>query len=264
MSINNCDICDDPYLYRVTQPTTSCSSSCAKTGTNHPFYGKTFSKEHRDKISKSGKGRKFSKKSRMKISRAHKNKGYNKYGKDAKNYKGGVTKSNLPLYDTYSSRLDWLEEVRRDPDNKHLLQVRCTNSECRKWFTPKRTNVCDRINSLKFDYLQGESRLYCSDKCKQTCNIYGQIIYPRNFIGSNKKYTSYELRIWRHEVLKRENYICEYCGAVATDAHHERPKKLEPHFALDPDNGVACCEKCHYKYGHVGDCSTASLAKRVC
>jgi len=48
--------------------------------------------------------------------------------------------------------------------------------------------------------------------------------------------------------------------------HHSRPQKLEPGFVLDPDFGVACCEKCHYKYGHKPgtECSTGNLANMIC
>jgi len=61
--------------------------------------------------------------------------------------------------------------------------------------------------------------------------------------------------------------ICEYgCGKEATDVHHIRPQKLEPFFSLDPDYGLACCEECHYKYGHKtgSECSTGNLAQIAC
>lgn len=70
--------------------------------------------------------------------------------------------------------------------------------------------------------------------------------------------------MWSKEVLARADNICEYCGEIATDAHHIQPKKLEPFYALDPDNGIACCEECHYKYGHSGSCSTGALANTMC
>ena len=66
--------------------------------------------------------------------------------------------------------------------------------------------------------------------------------------------------------MEMENYICEYCGAPATDVHHEKPKKTNPMLALDPDYGHACCEGCHYKYGHKTgtECSTGNLARKIC
>jgi hypothetical protein len=261
---DTCEICGDPYLMRITDPTNCCCGSCAKIGKNHHFYNKVFSNEHKLRLSNARMGYKVSKETCLKISKTLKNSGHNKFGKNAHNYKGGVTKLNLPLYDTYVDRLSYFEEVRRNPNDVNILQVKCTNSNCRKWFSPKRTSVCDRINALKFDYTYGEQRFYCSEKCKQTCVIYKQILYPRSFKDKQREYTSYELNIWREEVLKRTNYKCEYCGKTATDAHHEKPKKLEPFFALDPNNGIACCKECHYKYGHSDECSTGSLAARIC
>lgn len=263
--MDNCDVCGEYYLMRITSPTKFCCGSCSKKGKNHPLYNKSLSKKHKKRISASNKGHKVSKETRDKISMAHKGNNYGYVGKLASNYKGGVTELNLPLYDTYHGRLKWFEDVRRAPNNNDLLQVKCTNTDCEKWFTPKRTQVCDRINAVKFDYRQGECRFYCSDMCKNTCSIYGQELYPKNYYQNKiKEYTVYELSIWSKEVLKRADYKCEYCGLEAVDSHHIKPQKLEPFFALDPDYGVACCEKCHYKYGHSDECSTSSLAKEVC
>ena len=66
------------------------------------------------------------------------------------------------------------------------------------------------------------------------------------------------------EVFRRDNYECEYCGENAENAHHIKPKKLEPFFALDPDYGIACCKKCHNKYGHKDECAAYILSSVVC
>ena len=50
--------------------------SKAKSGKNHPFYGKTFSQEHRRKLSEVKKGKIFSEETKRKISEAHKGKTY--------------------------------------------------------------------------------------------------------------------------------------------------------------------------------------------
>jgi len=108
----------------------------------------------------------------------------------------------------------------------------------------------------------GGSYLYCSTKCKDTCPLYNLVSDPNN--SKNEYYTNEEYNIWRNEVLKRADYKCEYCGESANHAHHSRPKKLEPFFGLDPDFGIACCEKCHYEKGHVDECSTGQLAAMIC
>ena len=106
----------------------------------------------------------------------------------------------------------------------------------------------------------GESRFYCSDACKESCEVFNTKLYRKNQNSTD----NYGYNIWREEVLSRARYRCEYCGRKANTAHHSRPKKLEPFFSLDPDYGIACCSKCHNNFGHVDECSTGNLASIVC
>lgn len=184
-------------------------------------------------------------------------------GENTTSWKGGVTEKNLPLYDTYSFQISYCEETRRDPNDLDILQVKCT--KCNKWFTPTMGVVRRRLNSLNI-FNTGEHRFYCSDECKHACPIFRKRKYSseEKRFKTNPNFTSAELNVWSKEVLARADNICEYCGASAEHAHHIQPKKLEPFFALDPDNGIACCEECHYKYGHTGACSTGVLANTIC
>jgi len=86
--------------------------------------------------------------------------------------------------------------------------------------------------------------------------------YP--FKNNELPYTHQENQIWRQTVLELDNGKCQYCGTPATDVHHIKPVKTHPHLALDPDNGISFCEKCHYKIGHKVEtkCSTGNLAHK--
>lgn len=172
-------------------------------------------------------------------------------------WKGGVRKRNLPLYDTYHPQISFCEETRRSPNEPILLQVKCT--KCNEWYTPTTSKVKNRIEALN-SLSSKESRFYCSDECKHECPIF----YSHGHFSSPREYTFSEIQIWSKEVLKRADYVCEYCSRLATEAHHIQPKKLEPFYALDPDNGIACCKECHHKYGHTGSCSTGVLAAITC
>lgn len=187
----------------------------------------------------------------------------NSAGQGNPSWKGGVVERNVPLYDTYNGRLSFCEETRRDPNDLDILQIKCT--KCEMWFTPTSRSVQSRITALN-SITKGESRFYCSDECKHSCSIFGRRLYYANEKHSktNLNFTSSELQTWSKEVLKRTDHVCEYCGGLAIEAHHIQPKKLEPFFALDPDNGIACCESCHYKYGHSNECSTGALANIIC
>jgi len=179
-------------------------------------------------------------------------------------------------YPTFSK----IEEMRYNPDklDKKEIQVHCKNHKCSNskeqggWFTPtNKDQLFNRIWSVEYNI---ENRYYyCSVKCKNECSLYGksvnQLIKQDQINAGHIKedlYTSEEYQTWRLNILKREDYKCEYCDEKASHVHHSRPQKLEPGFALDPDFGVACCKECHYKYGHKTrtECSTGNLANKTC
>ena len=50
----------------------------------------------------------------------------------------------------------------------------------------------------------------------------------------------------RYVVLKRDNWTCQYCGAKATQVHHERYSKYK--IGKEPIKWlVSLCEPCHDK-----------------
>ena len=236
----SCAKCGEPYLMRKDNDSKFCGVSCAHSGENSPMYGKTHTIETIRKISKSLSG------------------------PLNPNYRGGVHRLGLTTYDGRKDSLGPYEEIRQQKGTK-VLEVSC--AYCNRWFSPTSNAVNNRLKAINRVGM-GEQRLYCSEECKQACPTYEQKKYPKDHkpykVSKSIWYTDAELKVWREEVLKRENYICEYCGEKASVAHHNKPKKLEPFFALDPDYGVACCKKCHYKYGHKGECNTANLAHVDC
>jgi len=144
------------------------------------------------------------------------------------------------------------------------LLVECKNKKCNKLFTPTYIQLYERIRQLESEEGNGGSYFYCSQRCKDECDLYDLRSDP--FKNTELPYTASEIQTYNKFVMERENGLCEYCGEKAEHVHHIRPKKLEPFFALDPDYGVACCEKCHYEKGHVtgSECSTGALASKIC
>ena len=120
----------------------------------------------------------------------------------------------------------------------------------------------ERIRALEKEGFDND-RFYCCDECKQSCPIY-RLHYDPNKKETTKTYTFSEYQSFREFVLERDNYKCQYCGKEATEVHHERPQKLEPFFALDPDLAWSVCKDCHFKYGHKDECSTGKLAGKIC
>ncbi len=177
-------------------------------------------------------------------------------------YKNSYTHRNIPRYDIYAHKLTIEENPKRHYDDSQILTVICTH--CKTRFIPKLNSVQERVRCLNNEG-GAESRLYCSDSCKNNCSVYGKSLYQEGHPKNNIiNYNQEEYQQFRGHVLERDSYICQYCGEKAEHVHHERPQKLEPFFALDPDLAWSVCIKCHYKYGHRGDCSTGKLSSMIC
>ncbi len=167
------------------------------------------------------------------------------------------------------------EEIRYNPEKspeEKEIQVRCKNHKCKNskeqggWFTTTKSQLYERIRQLEHVDGNGGCYLYCSGRCKEECILYNLRSDPYETKNIERLYTETEYQIWRQEVFERASSLCEYCEEPAEHAHHIMPQKLQPFFALDPDYGVACCEGCHYKYGHKSEteCDTWNLAQIVC
>ena len=165
-----------------------------------------------------------------------------------------------------------IEEMRYNPDKPGEIQVHCKNHNCANskekngWFTPNRDQFFNRVYMLENNDSYDGLYFYCSKQCKQNCPLY----YSHGNLDKEKLYTLTEYKVWRKEVLKRDNFKCvgydgHYCGKKAKHAHHIYPVKTHPDLALDPDNGISLCEECH-KYIHRKgtQCSNGELANKIC
>jgi hypothetical protein len=141
----------------------------------------------------------------------------------------------------YAHKLTLDEGVKENKDG--LLLVKCTY--CGNHFLPTWIEVRNRINSLEGKGT-GECRLYCSNGCKKACPIFNKHKYPKGF----KKASSREVDpLIRQMCLARDNYECQKCGALITEAelhaHHIEGAVQQPMLANDVDNTITLCKKCH-------------------
>lgn len=167
-------------------------------------------------------------------------------------------------YPTFSK----IEEMRYNPEVEGEIQVHCKNHNCPNskeqggWFTPTYTQFQTRKM-----WIENEGKdlcyFYCCEECKNQCPLFRLRSDPFE-VKTEKLYTQEEYQTFRDFVLERDNYICQYCGKLAEHVHHERPQKLEPFYSLDPDLAWSVCSECHYKYGHKDECSTGTLANKIC
>lgn len=173
------------------------------------------------------------------------------------NYKGGVTKLNLPLFSTYASQLERYQPVYKiEHINLELLGVECTH--CSKIFVPNKKAVQHRIAALNGKQ-KGEAHMYCSDECKQTCPIYRQILWPKTY--QPYKVTRPNQSVWSNLIKERDNHTCQKCGISdgIMIAHHIDPVINNPIESLDLDNGLTLCKKCHKHVHNQTGCTTEEL-----
>lgn len=69
--------------------------------------------------------------------------------------------------------------------------------------------------------------------------------------NSRKFRKSNEYRLWRKQVLERDNNLCQYnnCGVKTNIAHHIKPAKEYPELRIVLENGMTICDK-HHKQIH--------------
>jgi len=149
-------------------------------------------------------------------------------------------RKNIPRYEIHADRISYAEKVRRSPEDRNVLEVKC--AYCGKWHVPLLLSVYARSQSLN-GVVGGENRLYCSDECKQECPIYNQKKYPKGF----KKATSREVQPeLRQMVLERDKWECQKCGSTKSlHCHHIEGIRWEPLESADIDQCITYCKICH-------------------
>ena len=188
---------------------------------------------------------------------------------------GKALENSIEEWQTKYPTFAKVEEMRYNPDKpgEKEIQVHCKNHNCPNskekggWFTLTKGQFAGRVASLEHPLGNDGNYFYCSDECKHSCPLFHMRVDP--YRDKELYYTDQEYDIFKQEVLKKDNYICFFCGKnKATIVHHTRPQKLEPFFALDPDYGISVCIDCHHFIHRSkekgGECSTGNLANIVC
>lgn len=252
---DSCSTCGEPFIHHIGNLGLFCTKKCRR-----------LSEEHKQRIAYSNSTREILPSTRKKMS--EKLKGHpqhlsnetrqkrreNVTGINNPNWKGGVKKANLPVYDTYAPQIDWCEEVRRESNNENILQVKCTY--CGKWYTPTIIQVCGRIKSISGKGT-GEGRFYCSNECKHECPIFWTQKNYKFQIGDYTREVQPELR---KMVFERDNYTCKKCSnKKSLQCHHVEGIRWEPLLSADIDMCITVCKKCHVAIHKIDKCSTNDL-----
>lgn len=119
----------------------------------------------------------------------------------------------------------------QSPSDKTITCPNC-RGETRK--APVLT--CQYCNQL-FKQRSGRFTKYCGKKCRYAAT--------RKKIGS-PNHRTWEYKHWRRQVLKRDLYTCQHCGATQfLQPHHIKPMSEYPSLAYAVSNGITLCSNCH-------------------
>lgn len=245
---DKCAECGDSFLGQGHN--IFCDERCNKIyfAKNNPWKGKTHSEETRKKMSVYRTGRAIHSdedKIKRKLCMT---------GNKNPAWKNGVTKNNIPMYETYASQLEPIEQCRRNSDDPNILEVKCTY--CGKWHVPTRRSVCSRIKGINGN---DTLRFYCSSGCKLECPIYGKQKHYGGTKGYNSREVQPELR-WL--VLERDNWTCQICGNEGPlHCHHIDPVISNPIESADMDNCITLCVECHKGAHKLPGCGYGELRK---
>ena len=190
----------------------------------------------------------------------HKLHNYNELNKEEINNNHRKYNKTFAKFDSFKNNL--IDLIRRDPNNNNLLQVRC--KQCKEWFNPTNSQCQNRIKATNKKDSMTENHFYCSDECKENCDIYRSR-------GSNKKLqivnrdskVQKELRMLRFKlVIEQYGFkCCEICGKTNSSfiCHHFEGIRYNPLMSADIDSCIIICSECHEKIHSQKGCKTSDL-----
>lgn len=137
------------------------------------------------------------------------------------------------------------------PARKRHPRPVVTCAQCSKSFEKHPTEVKRNRRGLHF----------CSPQCWHDYNS-GE----RNYwwSGGLHKRMRRELRLWRRDVIKRDQRRCRLCHSSQNlEAHHIKPLRSHPELAADVANGITLCRDDHRQLAgkeHEMECELSVLA----
>lgn len=135
---------------------------------------------------------------------------------------------------------DYYHNVRKNSEKEKLRnKQRTANGEHKKYH---------RKNKEKRNSYNNEWRLKNPNYQKQWAkkNPFSKLKSQQKYAKKHSiYYTKIQLKSWG-DVIKHIWNNCIICGSTEKlEAHHVKPRAQFPELALEPDNGVTLCKKCH-------------------
>ena len=167
-------------------------------------------------------------------------------------------------YDKYSPRL-FADKCRRSKIDPSKLQVAC--AYCGRFYSPKYSQVHNRLTSMSGYASAVDTRFYCSDNCKYECPLYNKSAEQlmKVDMGIDIPLNREVQAEVRQLVLERDNYTCQKCGKYQDDltvglhAHHIEGVRWNPIESADIDQVITVCVNCHKIIHKIPGCTTYDM-----
>jgi len=159
-------------------------------------------------------------------------------------------KRNSPApFSLYGHQLT-IEEDPIEGENGLML---CRCAKCNEYHYPKAHLIWNRIKAINGKHRTGDSRLYCSDKCRQECDVYNAWLLPRHMRDIRD-------RVRCHQPTNRKALLdlqvdefgynfCEKCGKKEKSSklflHHNIMVSKDMSEADNMSHQLICCSDCH-------------------
>ena len=108
--------------------------------------------------------------------------------------------------------------------------------DCRGLLRAAPILTCE-LCAVRFSQRGGHKTKYCSQECRYSA---------LRIEDPERGRRSWRYKQWRRDVIHRDKYICQRCGATnRLQAHHLKPWESNPELRYKLANGTTLCSSCH-------------------
>jgi len=133
---------------------------------------------------------------------------------------------------------DWYQRNKQRLQEKGINYYHNHRKERKQYAREQYQNNKSYYNQYSNQHCKDHPEIYLKSK-KKTIGKIGRI-FDKSF---DSMY--FALKSWSKSVRKRDNNQCQICGIMSDHAHHIFHKRFYPQLALNLNNGISLCIKCH-------------------
>lgn len=158
------------------------------------------------------------------------------------------------------------QEFRPRRSISKFCSKKCFSEDYSRRFTPPKKN-CPNCKRDFQPTSAHKRKIFCSNRCFRKFNVKENHPSWKGGIKKEKdRRKSYEYKLWRDAVFKRDYYTCQHCGIknVNLQADHIKPWCNFPELRYELSNGRTLCVPCHKKTDTYGSKAMKFHSEHCC